>query len=212
MWGSYTKNLLKDFSKDAVNEDIIIWITLGAQIPEISSHFTTLNSYSYDEDTHYPGTRHCLLTEKLRLGKLKGFSLNHDLPKRKTKPTKKCCVRVPHRNSMHEVFGTHQSKCNSLNLWIEKTRLNTAAEPWFLPERHLPGLLSVHVVPHGGSAVACSRLPGSHRLNPLMHGSHFCSTLEGQQSTQGQKQLLQFCFEGRAWSPCITDLWLWITV
>lgn len=113
---------------------------------------------------------------------------------------------MPHTNSMCDVFGTHQSKCKTLNLWTKKTRLNSDAEPWFHPERHLPGLLSGDIVPHTGSAMACSQLTGLLRLNPLMHGSHLCSALEGQWSMQSQKQLLQFCFEGIACSPCITDL------
>lgn len=52
---------------------------LGAQIPEISLPFTALNSYSYDEDRHSPGTRHYLsyrvstTTEKLQIRKVEEF-------------------------------------------------------------------------------------------------------------------------------------------
>lgn len=119
---------------------------------------------------------------------------------------------MPHTNSMCEVFGPHQSKCNGLHLWTKKPRLKPAAEPWLLPERHLPVLLSGDIVPHTGSSVACSRLTRPCSLKPLMHGSHLCSALEGQQSMQSQKQLLQFCFDGIACSPWITHLWLWINV
>lgn len=172
---SYSKISQRMPSRKTFLYQIYFWRFLSAQIPEISP-FTAPNSYNYFEDMRSSGN---YLQKKLVLGKSWKFLLNSDLSKRK------CYV----------LCLAHTSQCSGLSLWTKETRLNHLQSCGY-PRRGIYLAWSLVIL----YRIQVQLWPAAGSWDPavwLLWHSHLCSALEGHWSTQSQKEILQFCLEGK---------------